>query len=62
MMNELLESSGSWRDWFEIYLAYFVLLHNVELTMMHDAWFVKRHNLKVRLSLNPFRLSQYLKN
>ena len=53
MMNELLETSGPWKDWFEIYLAYFVLLHNVELTMKHDAWFVKRHNLKVCNSLLP---------
>lgn len=51
MMTELLDSSTPWNDWFEIYLAYFVLLHNVELTMAHDAWFVKRHNLKVRPDL-----------
>lgn len=47
MLKEKLESSDPWADWFEIYLAYFILLHNVELTMAHDAWFVKRNNLKV---------------
>jgi len=39
-----------WTDWFEIYLANFILLHNVELTMAHDAWFVKRNNLKTKYS------------
>ncbi len=47
MLKMMLESSDRWNNWFEIYLAYFVLLHNVELTMAHDAWFVKRNNLKV---------------
>lgn len=47
MMKTMLESSDPWNNWFEIYLAYFILLQNVELTMAHDAWFVKRHNLKV---------------
>jgi hypothetical protein len=48
-VKEMLESKNPWKNWFEIYLAYFILLHNVELTMAHDAWFVKRHNLKVCL-------------
>ncbi len=47
MLKEKLESTDPWIDWFEIYLAYFIMLHNVELTMAHDAWFVKRNNLKV---------------
>lgn len=47
MLKTMLKSSDPWTNWFEIYLAYFVLLHNVELTMAHDAWFVKRNNLKV---------------
>ncbi|KAI9049136.1 hypothetical protein LZ554_006984 [Drepanopeziza brunnea f. sp. 'monogermtubi'] len=50
MLKEKLESSEPWSDWFEIYLAYFILLHNVELTMAHDAWFVKRNNLKRKYS------------
>lgn len=53
MLKEMLESSDPWTNWFEIYLAYFVLLHNVELTMAHDAWFVKRNNLKTRYSNKP---------
>jgi hypothetical protein len=48
MLKTMLLSSDPWNSWFEIYLAYFILLHNVELTMAHDAWFVKRNNLKVR--------------
>jgi hypothetical protein len=48
MLKTMLEASDPWNNWFQIYLAYFILLHNVELTMAHDAWFVKRHNLKVR--------------
>lgn len=47
MLKAMLESSDPWNNWFEIYLAYFILLHNVELTMAHDAWFVRRNNLKV---------------
>lgn len=47
ILKTMLESSDPWSNWFEIYLAYFILLHNVELTMAHDAWFVKRNNLKV---------------
>ena len=46
-LKTMLLSGDSWNSWFEIYLAYFILLHNVELTMAHDAWFVKRNNLKV---------------
>lgn len=48
MLKTMLDSSDPWMNWFEIYLAYFILLHNVELTMAHDARFVKRNNLKVR--------------
>jgi hypothetical protein len=48
LKKTMLESSDPWSNWFEIYLAYFILMHNVELTMAHDAWFVKRHNIKVR--------------
>ena len=48
IMKAMLESKDPWNSWFEIYLAYFILLHNVELAMAHDAWFVKRNNLKVR--------------
>ena len=47
MMKTMLESSDPLKNWFEIYLAYFILLHNVELAMAHDAWFVRRNNLKV---------------
>lgn len=46
-LKTMLESSDPWNNWLEIYLSYFILLHNVELTMAHDAWFVKRNNLKV---------------
>jgi len=52
-VKKMLEASDPWNNWFEIYLAYFILLHNVELTMAHDAWFVKRNNLKVRLIFIP---------
>jgi hypothetical protein len=51
MLKTMLESSDAWSNWFEIYLAYFILLNNVELTMAHDAWFVKRNNLKVRTAI-----------
>jgi hypothetical protein len=47
MLKTMLESNNPWDNWFEIQLGYFILLHNVELTMAHDAWFVKRNNLKV---------------
>ena len=47
ILKTMLASSNPWSNWFEIYLAYFILLHNVELTMAHDAWFVRRNNLKV---------------
>jgi len=50
MLKIMLEGSDPWTNWFEIYLAYFVLLHNVELTMAHDAWFVKRNSLKRKYS------------
>jgi len=54
MLKEMLWKSNSpCRDWFEIYLAYFILLQNVELTMAHDAWFVKRNNLKTKYSNKP---------
>jgi hypothetical protein len=42
-----LESNDPSSNWFEIYLAYFILLHNVEMTVAHDARSVKRYNLKV---------------
>ena len=47
MLKTILESNDPWSNWFEIYLAYFILLHNVEMSMAHDAWLVKRYNLKV---------------
>lgn len=52
MVDELLKASndGDWRDWFEVYLAYFVLLRNVEMAVAHDAWFVRRHGLKTKYS------------
>ncbi|KAL2075194.1 hypothetical protein VTL71DRAFT_136 [Oculimacula yallundae] len=53
MLKVKLESTDPWTDWFEIYLTYFILLHNIELTMAHDAWFVKRNNLKKRYSNKP---------
>jgi hypothetical protein len=46
-LKTMLESKDPWNKWFEIYFANFILLHNVELAMAHDAWFVKRNNLKV---------------
>lgn len=46
-LKTMLESTDPWNNWLEIYLSYFILLQNVELTMAHDAWFVKRNNLKV---------------
>lgn len=46
-LKTMSETSDPWSNWFEIYLTNFILLHNVELTMAHDAWFVKRNNLKV---------------
>ncbi|KAG9239332.1 hypothetical protein BJ875DRAFT_479458 [Amylocarpus encephaloides] len=49
-VKKMLESKHSWNNWFEIYLSHFILLHNVELTMAHDAWFVKRNNLKTKYS------------
>ena len=55
MLKTMLESSKAWTNWFEIYLAYYILLHNVELTMAHDLWFVKRNNLKVRAHLSVFQ-------
>jgi hypothetical protein len=42
-----------WSDWFEIYLANFILLHNVELTMAHDVEFAKLNNLKTKYSNKP---------
>lgn len=51
MLKTMLESGKPWTNWFEIYLAYFILLNNVELTMAHDAWFVKRNNLPVCVHL-----------
>ena len=51
MMKNMLESGDPWSNWFEIYLGYFVILHGVELVMAHDAWFVRRNNLKVYLPL-----------
>jgi hypothetical protein len=58
-LKTMLEGSDPWNDWFQIYLACFILLHNVELTMAHDAWFVKRNNLKVRPQ--PFENNRILK-
>jgi hypothetical protein len=49
ILKTMLESSSPWNNWFEIHFAYFIMLHNVELTMAHDLWFVKRNNLKVRM-------------
>ena len=54
MMKTMLESSKAWTNWFEIYLACFILLNNVELTMAHDLWFVKRNNLQVRVQFQLF--------
>jgi hypothetical protein len=48
ILKVMLESGNPSSNWFEIYLSHFILLHNVELTMAHDQWFVKRNNLKVR--------------
>lgn len=61
LLKEKLESTDPWTDWFEIYLAYFIILHNVELTMAHDAWFVKRNNLKVRQPISQ-NLNQFTNN
>jgi hypothetical protein len=47
MLKSMLESTKPWMNWFEIYLAYFILLNNVELTIAHDLWFVKQNSLKV---------------
>jgi hypothetical protein len=47
MLKTILESNDPSSNWFEIYLAYFILLHNVEMTMAHDRWLAKRYNLKV---------------
>jgi hypothetical protein len=58
LKKAMLESSAPWTNWFEIYLAYFILLHNVELTMAHDLWFVKRNNLKVRAQFLSYHFSR----
>lgn len=56
MLKTMLESTHPWDNWFEIQLGYFILLHNVELTMAHDAWFVKRNNLKVCFFEQSYRI------
>jgi hypothetical protein len=40
-------------DWFDIYLATFILLHHADLTMKHDVDFAKKHHLPKRFSNAP---------
>lgn len=61
MLKTMLESNKAWTNWFEIYLAHFILLHNVELTMAHDLWFVKRNNLQVRVQFLIFLHLRYIR-
>ena len=44
-----VKSDGQ-RDWHEVQLAYFILIHNIELTFAHDVAFARRYNLQVRQS------------
>ena len=40
--------SNGRKDWIETQLAYFILLHNIELTIAHDVAFARRYKLPVR--------------
>lgn len=39
------------KDFMEIFLTMYILLHNIELTIAHDRWFAQRWNIKVRTLL-----------
>jgi hypothetical protein len=39
------------KDFMEIFLTMYILLHNIELTIAHDRWFAQRWNVKVWGSL-----------
>lgn len=38
------------KDFMEIFLTMYILLHNIELTIAHDRWFAQRWNVKQRFS------------
>jgi hypothetical protein len=35
------------KDFLEIFLTMYILLHNIELTIAHDRWFAQRWNCEV---------------
>lgn len=46
LQKKVLENKR--KDFLEIFLTMYILLHNIELTIAHDRWFAQRWNVKVR--------------
>jgi hypothetical protein len=47
LAERLSEKLPAKRDWFNVYLVVFVLLHNVEAQIAHDRRFCERYGLPV---------------
>jgi len=48
LQKKVLENKR--KDFLEIFLTMYILLHNIELTIGHDRWFAQRYNLETRFS------------
>ncbi|KAI5817575.1 hypothetical protein BZA77DRAFT_245061 [Pyronema omphalodes] len=48
LQKKVLENKR--KDFLEIFLTMYILLHNIELTIAHDRWFAQRWNVKTRFS------------
>ncbi|KAF8533488.1 hypothetical protein BDD12DRAFT_760636 [Trichophaea hybrida] len=48
LQKKVLENKR--KDFLEIFLTMYILLHNIELTIAHDRWFAQRYNLEARFS------------
>lgn len=52
LQKKVLENKR--KDFVEIFLTMYILLHNIELTIAHDRWFAQRWNCKVIRLAPPF--------
>lgn len=51
-LRKRVRSNGK-KDWMETQLTYFILMHNIELTVAHDVAFARRYNLPTQYSNMP---------
>ncbi|KAL1901192.1 hypothetical protein Cpir12675_000558 [Ceratocystis pirilliformis] len=48
------------QEWFSLYLAIFIIMHNIALIIAHDALYARKHGLKRRYA-RPERVQEYHK-